>query len=202
MTEDIIRYIDEEMTPMERQSFEDRLSADPELRKQLKYARAAKKVSEEFIVIETLENIQKIRSGSTPTNKSGNWWTRWVVLLIAFMLLGLISWWMMKDRATTNTQETTQILAEVYKEPIWPLERSGDDLISTAVRLHLAGNTSAGLDMLLSGEEVPDVQKYWAAEILVHDVRCEDALPLLAELEEKGVEMERVSHLMKVCTTN
>lgn len=200
MIEDVLRYIDEEMTPLEKQSFEDRLSADPELRKQLKYARAAKKVSEDFVVLETLENIKKIRGESSSARKVGSNVWKWIVIIVTVILLGLSYWWMTRDETGDGTKEETQVLAEVYEEPIWPLERSQDDLLSNAVRLHFAGRTPEALDMLLSGEEVPDMQKYWAAEIMVHDKNFSEAFPLLKELYEKNVQIERVKLLIRVCT--
>jgi tetratricopeptide (TPR) repeat protein len=180
MNDQIIQYIEGQMTMEEKESFEMRLQSDPTLAEQLKYTLAAQKAAEGFIEAEVYQTIRNFRQ-TQPQNQF-IWKKLWVWLGIIALITLIFSGVFYLKRSQEHVEKDPIILADNYTAPIWPLERSENNAISDAVRLHLIGQTEKALELLKEQEKEESIRLYWTAEILIDAGRYEEAIPILNDL--------------------
>ena len=95
MSDDIIKYVDNEMSAKEASRFEDALKHDTELMEQYKSVLAAKKLSSQWIDVEIkgyLRNIKSEPNEVVSKKINPKYW--WILLLgvILICILGVLFW--------------------------------------------------------------------------------------------------------------
>ena len=195
MTEEIIQYIEGKMNPEEKQTFEARMESDPELAELVKYTKAAQKASDGFIEAEIYNTIQSFNRTVQTRKATWNKLWKWLafIALITLILTGIFY----LNKNQDQTEKEPVILADNYTQPIWPLERSDNNSISDAVRLHLGSQTDQALSLLLDKDEVTITEQYWAAEIMIDAGRYRDALAILSGLNMESEALNKRIDLLK-----
>lgn len=203
MIDRAIKYIDGELSLEEQANFESDLKTQPELYEVYKNVLASKALADHFLEAEIRSYMPTQDTQSIAFGKKNNRW----ILIIGGILIGLALVAMLVfQKSKTTTTNTETLYAASYKPPIWPNERGHTDIISRAVQLHLTGNTTAAIELLLqSSDTIPPIQKYWAAEILIHSGDCSTALPLLALINQDTISRpttapkDRIAYLLEYC---
>lgn len=193
-------YVLGRMAADDKIAFELRISEDEALAEEVEFAKIANELGQLSTEHEVDDIVRdQLRKNENSSNKGFSTWV-WL-LLGALLFVPMAFYWFYPDKeneVAPPKTEVNQIYASLYVEPIWPLERGETDSLQLAVGLHLSERTEEGLAILLSRPD--DIRyKYWAAEVLVHEGRCKEAVVLILSLEQEKFEMDRVGLMKKVC---
>ena len=197
MNEEILRYLDNEMSQAERLAFEAALENDTSLNEEYKILLASKKVSSKFLETEIRAYFTKMDSESPTKSTSSN--TQIVIIGVLLAALCVLGYFVL-SKPKNKPNPTTQDFAMAYEEPIWPIVRGDENILSKAAALHLDGKTDTAIQLLSNKKEMTDEEKYWAAEILVNAKNCQKAKIFLDQLDAMKPQEPRIDYLLRYCS--
>jgi hypothetical protein len=205
--EEIVRYIDGELSNEEALAFEEKLKVDNALNQSYREVLAARKLSSEWIEAEIRGHLNDVKQEQNQTTTSSqNTNKKWLYGLLGILLLTAILYFTQKAKDTNTEKQELEMnqYAMNYEEPVWPIERGESDEISKAISLHLAGKTEEAVKQLKGTGEMSLLKKYWLAEVLMHASRVDEAGIVLQELRkavtnsnQDVIDVERLAYMEK-----
>ncbi|MEZ5048231.1 MAG: hypothetical protein R2766_01130 [Saprospiraceae bacterium] len=110
--EHIDDYLGNKLSPVAKLSFENALKSDRKLESAVENYNTLKLISSEFLDEEVRNVLSKLEAP-----KKGNTKLKYVIILVAIAVLGLISYLYQADK------KPEILYAEVYEEPAWPIQK-------------------------------------------------------------------------------
>ena len=178
-SEEIIKYIDGEMNAADASEFESRLKNDAALNEAYLTHLAAFKSGHGMLEAEIRTYFEEEPSPDESPTKFKFSTPAMVIFVLLFALSAFIIYNV--NKKSKENSASTQY-AFNYKEPVWPVERGSTSLLSKAIGRHLQGHTNEAIELLKSDGLYDIYDKYWTAEMLMHDHRKEEAKILLKEI--------------------
>lgn len=194
-------YLSDQMSREERVAFEARLASDVEMKADYDLYKSmdgyVESTAEKGAALDVLREIGREKrsdelndSGRLQEEKNKTIITRkkwkWVFVGIALLVVSIFY--------LSNTSHETPTYAELYVEPSWPIERSGDrDNIAEAIAIYLSGDYRKA-SRLLSAINTDD-SRYWLAEIHAKEMAGDSVLKYLPINLDDKIRRDRANYL-------
>jgi hypothetical protein len=166
MSDDILKYIENEMTEQEKTVFENKLKEEANLQKEYFDILKVKKASNKLIELEIRGMIEAYeKGGGTKKTKKSITIKQLLGLTIGIICLAFILYYIL-SKFNQSQKSTREIYVNNYVEPVWPIKRSdsGDSLSIALVKM-LEGNIDSSI-IIINNSSLSRLDKmYWKAEI-------------------------------------
>ena len=182
--EHIDDYLGNNLSPEAKLSFENALKSDKKLESAVENYDKLKSISSEFLDEEVRNVLSKLEAP-----KKGNTKLKYVIILVAIAVLGLISYLYQADK------KSELLYAEVYEEPAWPIRRSVDNSLSDAIKLGMDGNIEMAKQKLLDSGLETSEQQYWIAELFASKEMADSTLAYLPKSWHDNIRRDRINYL-------
>jgi hypothetical protein len=205
MIEEIIKYLDGEMQGDSLKKFEERLANDENLKSETTAVRASKKISEGIIEAEIIGYLRDVKVKVNEDTKKGALLKNKNYYIIALTLAAACTLFYFFIKFNSKIEETRpaqDVYAMYYFEPIWPVERGGDEqILNLLLAKYLSGDKTVINNLLSSdiSDKNYSEKRYWAAEILLKEKRYKEAISIAEEQMASKIHLSRLHYIKIMC---
>lgn len=186
--EHIEEYLEGQLSGKALEAFESAIAEDEGLRHAVDNYPEAKSLAKGLLEIDVMESIKglNIDTGSSTSEESKKdiGWPMWVLGALVLIGLGMSLWRFMKETPTIVETDTEILYAQLYEEPMWPIERSGNTSFeSKGAEAYLNGDIESAEVYLIDSIENKELGKYWLVEMYLKEGQLEKASKALASIK-------------------
>lgn len=195
INEEIIRYIDNEMSQEEKTTFEQKLTNDSSFNEEYESYLAAKRLGKIFLEDEILGYIKKHETQSIKINqeKSNSKIINIGLAIAAILILGYFA---VNFFNGNEINDNSQFAMAYVEPPVLPIERGSENDLQKAIILKQQNHLDKAIDLLLNADTITIEMKYWTAELMIEAKKGREARPILEELITNEYELPRTQYLM------
>ncbi|MBC7884828.1 MAG: hypothetical protein H7X99_05100 [Saprospiraceae bacterium] len=194
MSDLIEKYTDNALNLEEQILFENRLKSDDKFRQEVEKYRLARVVASAIIEDEILGHLSKVTSNKGNIFLHYKKW--WILLALILVMFSVIIWWTQKT--THDIQQDNTLFAQIYEEPVWPVERGGEDKLQLIISDYLTGHQHEAITVLENEiSTFPDsvMLKYWLTEMYIKEKNTAKSSQYLDVLKSVPSLKDRVTYL-------
>ncbi len=192
------KYIDNSLSAAEQVELDLLLISDSNLKIEFDKYKAARMLSEAILEDEIIGNIEKLQNPVPETSHH----TKYILLVLAAVIVGFLMYIFSKSSHSktepSNIQPDKTLFAQVYKEPVWPVERGDSDKLQGIISDYLSGRTKDAISQLESEIAMyPDslTLQYWMAEIYTKESLPAKTEKYLSKIIVKNYTSDRLPYL-------
>lgn len=190
-----------------RQQFEAAMKTDIELKKMVDEYKEIHLTAEGMGELALLEEVEAVafendaHENNTLDDQIGSKGkSKYILLALSFLISFLVAYFVMQFliKKTNKNSEPAQIFAEVYREPIWPIERSENpDMLQKGISAYLGGDLDMAKKVLLDSVEDQKIGRYWMAEVFAKEGEMDSVVYYLqgSTISREDAQFERRCYL-------
>ena len=197
INEEIIRYIDNEMSDEEKTNFEQKLNNNSSFNEEYESYLSAKRLGKVFLEDEILGYIKKHETQAIKINqkKSNSKIINIGLAIAAILILGYFAINFFNGNAS-EINDNSQFAMAYVEPPVLPIERGSGNDLQKAIVLKQQNQLDKAIDLLLNADSITIEMKYWTAELMIEAKKGKEARPILEELVTIEYELPRTQYLM------
>ena len=183
--------------------FEELLAKDTELQQLVANYDDIKTISEGLLETKLLDEVSSIAGeksyGGHRNTKFGKGEIHQIFYILAGLIVAAFLLFYLKPAGDKNDEPAIMALEEVYKEPIWPVSRTGDeDYISKAASKYLAGDLPTAKLILLDSVADQTLAQYWLAEMYLKERELDSVRIYLPQIDHMPVKKKRIEFIQSL----
>lgn len=205
----IEEYLAGDLNGQQLTLFEKALKNDAELQALVANYSTVKNISDGLLESELIAEVTKVSHSLSNENVQPqvdhkvNKRTRikWLVVALGAIVMALLAAYIARTYfPDSGSGDPDQLMAEVYKEPIWPAKRGSDsdEFLALGVQAFNSGEEAKAIAYLTDSVSQSMVGSYWLAELYLKEKQYEQSLKYLPTKSTNSLYQNRISYLRMI----